>query len=238
MKLKFLLPALLLPLFSLAQRGLRDNINLPEHNNKLVHFGINVGVNRSFYNFLRDNTFFQQDSLMVVESMNSTGLNLAWLVNLRMSEHLSLRTFPIWLTFTEKAFQYHVTYPSIPDKESPITTKKIQGISMALPVQLKFQSDRIENFRVYMIGGIRGEYDMAANAGKKNADKLFKIKKFDYGVEGGIGFHIYFPVFVLTPELKISYGLANVHDRDPAYKFSRVLREVNSRVITFSLTVE
>lgn len=238
MKLHLVLFALILPLFSLAQRGLRDNINLPDHNDKFIHFGINVGANRSHYNFMRDNTFISQDSLMVVESINNTGLNLAWLVNVRLSEHFSLRTFPIWLTFTEKAFQYHVTYPSAPDKEEPVTTKKIQGISMALPVQLKFQSDRIDNFRVYMMAGFRGEYDMAANAGKKNADKLFKIRKFDYGIEGGIGFHIYFPVFVLTPELKASYGLANVHDRDPAYKFSRVLRDVNSRVITLSLTVE
>jgi len=67
-----------------------------------------------------------------------------------------------------------------------------------------------------MMAGIKAEYDLAANKNAKNAEKLMKMNKFDYGVETGIGFHLYFPVFVLTPELKIGWGLSNVHARDAA----------------------
>ncbi len=227
-----------------AQVASEIELNLPDHDSKRVHFGINVGANRAHYNFTFHPRFLtlpngsNNDTITVVESVNSTGINMAWLVNLNISEHFDLRTYPLDLVFTEKAFQYHLSYPNRVLGEDTVTTKKVQGITLALPLQVKFSSDRIANFKVYMMAGGKIEYDMAANkASAKNAD-LIKLQKLDYGVEAGLGFHLYFPVFVLTPELKIGYGLRNMHKRDPDLKYSNVIDKVNSRTITFSLTVE
>ncbi len=226
----------LLPFAGSAQ--LRSELNLPEHDNSLYHFGINLGFNKSHFNFTHYPVFLQQDSVMAIESINSTGINLAWLVNVNISNHFDLRTYPLNLTFSEKAFEYTLKYPDIPGGESIQTIKKVQSITLSLPVQIKFTSDRIDNFKVYTIGGVKFDYDLAANAGKQNGDELIKLKKFDYGVEGGIGFHLYFPFFVLTPELKVSWGLANLHSRNPSLKFSSNIDKINSRMISFSLTVE
>jgi hypothetical protein len=215
-----------------------ENLNLTDHDEKSFHFGINVGMNRSHYSFTHHPSFLLMDSVMVVESINSTGLNLAWLVNKRISDHFDFRTYPLNLTFTEKAFQYYLSHPDRPAGEDTITIRKIQGITMALPLQLKFSSDRINNFKVYMLAGVKFEYDMAANKGAKNAENLMKLQKLDYGVDAAIGFHLYFPVFVLTPELKLGWGLNNVHVRDPNLKFSSVIDKINARTISFSLTVE
>ena len=174
---------------------------------------------------------------MVVESINSTGLNLAWLVDKRLSDHFNFRTFPLDLTFTEKAFEYNLKYPSRIDGEDSVTIKKVQSISLTLPLQIKFSSDRIGNFKVFMMAGGRVEYDFAANAGKKN-EKLIKLNKIDYGIEAGIGFHFYFEVFVLTPEIKLGWGLSNVHQRDETIKYSNIIDRVSSRTLTLSLTVE
>src|SRR5882757_6003006 len=116
------------PLLSKSQ--LRDDLNLPERDDKNIHFGINLGLNRSHFSFTHHPLFLQRDSVMVVESINSTGLNLAWLVDKRLSEHFNIRTFPLDLTFTEKAFEYTLKYPDIPGGEDSITIKKIQSISM------------------------------------------------------------------------------------------------------------
>jgi len=43
---------------------------------------------------------------------------------------------------------------------------------------------------------------------------------------------------VLSPELKVSWGLSNLHDRNPDLKFSSNIDKINSRMISFSLTVE
>ena len=175
---------------------------------------------------------------MVIESINSTGINLAWLVNIRLSEHFDVRTYPVNLTFTEKNFQYNLPTPDTPDGENFVTEKKIQSISLSLPIQLKFTSDRINNFKVYMMAGVKGEYDLASNAGARKAENLIKLKRLDYGVEAGLGFHFYFPMFVLTPEVKMGWGIGNLHSRDKNLKFSNTIDKINSRIISFSLTVE
>jgi len=230
---------LFFPLIGFSQ--LREKYNLPDHDDKKIRFGINLGANRAHFSFTHHPSFLQQspfDSITVVESVNSTGINLAWLVNIRLGEHFDLRTYPVNLTFTEKYFQYYLPYQDLPAGESFVTDKKIQSISLSIPVQIKFSSDRINNFKVYMIGGGKAEYDLASNAGKKNADDKIKLKRLDYGVEAGLGFHFYFPMFVLTPEVKMGWGIGNLHSRDANLKYSSVIDKINSRTISFSLTVE
>lgn len=212
--------------------------NLPDHDRKAFHFGINLGVNKSHFSFTHNPQFLNQDSVMVIESVNSTGINLAWLVNFNLGNHFDFRTYPLNLTFSEKAFQYNLTYPDQPAGEAMLTTKKVQSITLSLPLQIKFSSDRIDNFKVYTIAGVKFDYDMASNAGKTNADDLIKLNKFDYSIEGGIGFHLYFPYFVLSPELKVNWGIPNLHARNPTLKFSSNIDKISSRMIQFSLTVE
>ena len=130
---------------------------------------------------------------MSVESINSTGINLAWLVNLHLNEHFDLRTYPLNLTFSEKAFEYSLSHPDIPGGEAAITLKKVQSITISLPIQIKFSSDRIDNLKVYTIAGVKFDYDLAANAGKKNGEELIKLKQFDYKP----GVMISHPVFYL-----------------------------------------
>ncbi len=231
-----IIPVLLLPAIAFTQ--LRTTLNLEDHDEKSFHFGIFLGVNRAHFSFTHHPEFLQRDSVMVIESLSNSGINLAWLVNIRLGQHFDLKTYPLSLVFTEKSFQYHLKYPNRPAGEDLVTLKKVQGITLALPVHLKFTSDRINNFKVFMMAGGRIEYDMAANAGAKKAEELIKLKPFDYGLDAGIGFHFYFPYFVLSPELKIGWGFSNLHSRDENLKFSNTIDKINSRIITFSLTVE
>jgi hypothetical protein len=67
---------------------------------------------------------------------------------------------------------------------------------------------------------------------------IVKLKKTDYGVEGGIGFQFFFPYFILSPEIKFSYGLSNVHSRDESLRYSNVIDKMNSRMLLFSVHFE
>jgi hypothetical protein len=212
---------------------LRDVINQDGHDDKPYHFGINLGYNKSHFNFTHHPLFLQNDTIMDVESINSAGINLAWLVNVRMSNHFDLRVHPLDLTFSEKSFLYAEQYA-----EQPTIEKKVQSITMSFPVQIAFSSDRIKNFKVYTIAGGKFDYDLASNANARKAEDLIKLRPYDFSVELGMGFHIYFPYFVLSPEIKLSSGLMNVHSRDASLRYSNVLDKINSRMVTFSLTVE
>ncbi len=211
-----------------------DNaVNQENHDDKPYHFGINIGYNKSHFNFTHHPRFLQYDSIMDVESVNNPGINLAWLVNVRMSDHFDIRLHPLDLTFSEKAFIYSQKY-----EEDPLVTKKVQSITLSFPIHISFSSDRIHNFKVYTIAGGKFDYDLASNAGASKAEDLIKLNRSDLSVELGLGFHIYFPYFVLSPEVKLSSGLTNLHARDPNLKYSNVIDKINSRMITFSLTVE
>lgn len=214
---------------SFAQRQL----NLEGHDDKPYHFGINLGYNQSYFSFTHHPQFLQYDSIMVVESINNPGLNLAFLVNLRLNDHFNLRAHPFDITFSEKAFQYRQNYEA-----DTVVTKKVQSISLAFPVNLAFTSDRIGNLKVYTFLGGRYDYDLASNVKATQAEELLKLKRSNLSAELGLGFHIYFPFFVLSPEIKLSTGLVNLHSRDADLKYSNVIDKVYSRMVTFSLTVE
>ncbi len=219
---------------SSAFSQLRNSINLEDHDNKPYHFGINLGLNKSHFLFSHHPQFLERDTIMSIESINSTGINLAWLVNLRMGEHFDLRLHPLDLTFSEKAFLYDENFA----EDGNVVEKKVQSITMSFPVHIKFSSDRINNFKVYTIGGAKFDYDLASNAGARKAEELIKLNRTDVSIELGLGFHFYFPVFVLTPEIKLSNGLFNLHSRDADLRYSNVIDKINSKMITFSLTVE
>ena len=109
---------------------------------------------------------------------------------------------------------------------------------MSFPFQLKFQSDRIGNFRVYTLAGFKADIDMASNARAKRAEELVKIEKHDFGPEFGLGFNFFFESFIFSPEIKISNGMRNIHARDENLRFSNVFDRIKSRMIVISFHIE
>jgi hypothetical protein len=217
---------------------LRDELNLPDHDSKRYYLGIGLIYNNSRFQVSQHPTFLQNDSVMVVEPENIGGFGLAGMHTLRLSPRFEIRAIFPQLLFSYKNLTYHLKYPDASKSESEVMTKRVESILLGLPVHLKFRSDRIGNFRVYMFGGGKIEYDLASNSTARKADDLVKLKKYDFGVEAGIGFNFYFPVFILSPEIKISNGLSNIHSRDPNLKFSSTIDQLNSRMIVFSLIFE
>ena len=230
---------LLIPFTGFSQ--LRNSPNLEEHDDKPIRFGINFGYNQSHFNFSHSPQFLNQinDSILDIESANSVGLNLAWLVTFNLSPHFNIRTLPIDLTFAERVFEYTLKKPDPDQGESKITDKRIQSIVLSLPIDLEFCSDRIDNFKVYTIAGMRLDYDLTSNSNADiNSGATVSLKKYNCSIEGGVGFHIYFPYFVLSPELKLDFGLTNLQQLNNSTKYSNTIDKIKSRMITFSLTVE
>jgi hypothetical protein len=213
-------------------------LNLPDHDDKKYYLGIGLIYNSSRFNVSHDQSFLGQDSIMVAEPMNTGGFGLAGMHTYRLSKRFEIRAVFPQLLFSYKNLTYNLKYPDGAKEEQAVMTKRVESILLGLPVHLKFRSDRINNFRVYMFGGAKIEYDLSSNSTARRAEDLVKLKKYDFGVEAGIGFNFYFPVFILSPEIKISNGLSNSHSRDPNLKFSSTIDKLNSRMVLFSLIFE
>ena len=217
-----------------AQRAIE--LNLPDHDDKLYYFGIILGYNSSHYNITHHPYFLDRDTIQGVESQNSGRIHLGIMANLQLSKHLDLRFYPLNLIFSEKRFGYTQKLPS--DATTSFEKQSIESIVMSFPIQVRLKSDRINNFRVYTLAGMKYDFDLASNSGARNSENIVTVKKNDYGIEGGIGFQIFFPYFILSPEIKFSYGLSNVHSRDETLRYSNVIDKMNSRMILFSLHFE
>src|SRR6476620_1036577 len=206
-----------------------------DHDNKAYYFGISLGISKASFHTHLNPVFMEQDSIMVAEPMNNGGFNLGLLATMNLTRRFELRFNP-QLMFTERNIRYQLKYK---DQDFGYQVdKKVESVITSFPLQVKFNSDRIGNFRVYMLGGGKVDYDLASNAQARKAEDLIKLQKTDLGVEAGLGFNFYFQSFIFSPEIKISSGLSNIHARDENLKYSSVLDRIQSRLIVFSIHIE
>ena len=229
-----ILPLLLLAIPGRAQFS-RVEMNQFDHDAKPYYFGITIGANLARFQTSLHPQFLQSDSVYVAEPTNSGGITLGLSATARLSDRFQLRFNP-QLMFMERNIFYKLKYPDLIDGDE--ITKKVESVIVSFPFQLKFQSDRIGNFRVYTLAGFKADIDMASNARAKRAEELVKIQKYDYGPEFGIGFNFFFPSFIFSPEVKISNGLRNLHARDEKLKYSNVFDKIQSRMIVFTIHLE
>lgn len=230
----FLVLLVSVSLSSVAQKVLYQE----EHDFKPYYFGISLGISKASFHTHLAPSFLEQDSIMVAEPLNNGGFNLGLLATLKLNHRFELRFNP-QLMFMERNIRYKLNPNYPPDLDFGYEVhKKVESVVTTFPLQLKFNSDRIGNFRVYMLGGGKFDIDLASNARARKADDMVRINRFDYGIEAGVGFNFYFPSFILSPEVKISNGLSNLHDRNDKLNYSRVLEAIQSRMIVFTIHLE
>ena len=190
--LRTLLVAAIL-LGSMGAAAQQRELYLEDHDNKPYYFGITLAGNLARFNIEHHPTFLGQDSIMVAEPANAGGFALGLLATTRLSNRFETRFNPT-LMFSERNLFYKMR---IADRDLGVdVTQKIESVIVSFPLQLKFRSDRIGNFRVYMLGGGKVDFDLASNARARKAEDQVKIQKLDYGVEAGIGFNFYFQSFI------------------------------------------
>lgn len=232
LKRSLFVAALLLSFSAFAQ----PQLNMEEHDQKPYYFGISLGFNRSGFHTELHPNYLEQDSILTAEAIPALGFNLGLSATARINQRFELRVNP-QLMFMDRVIQYNLRYPDRLDN-AYVVQKKVESVIVSAPLQLRFLSDRIGNFRVYMMGGGKLDYDLASNAQSRNTDDMIRIRKYDYGIEGGIGFKFYYPSFILAPEIKFSNGFRNMHGRTPKLNYSNVIDNINSRMIVFTLHLE
>jgi hypothetical protein len=218
-----------------ARAQLRDDINLPDHDTKFYHLGIALIYNSSHFQVTPHPNLLSSDSILSINPENTGGFGLAGMHTFNLSPHFEFRIVFPQLMFSYKNLTYSTTFPS---GQKTVATKQIESILLGFPLQVKFLSDRMNNFRFYMLGGANYQYDLASNATARKADDLVKLNTYDFSIEAGIGFQFFFPVFILSPEIKISNGIINVHHRDPNLIYSNTIDKLKSRMVIFSLIFE
>lgn len=207
-------------------------LNMEDHDSKAYYFGLTFGFNQSRYRIKYSDAFANTDTFMNIQPGWGSGFNLGIMGNLKLSRFVDLRLIPS-ISFAEKRLQFNQ-----PLKPAEIADKSIESIYVHLPLQFKFKSDRIHNFRFYGLLGGKMDYDMAANANSRKKDEFLKFKPMDLGFELGFGLEFYYPNFIFSPEIKLSEGLINQIYIDRSLPLTNAIDQIRTRSIVISVHLE
>jgi hypothetical protein len=206
-------------------------LNLPNYDNKAMHFGFLIGINTLDFKITPvTNT---DEELFVIQSESQKGFNLGIVSNFRLGRNLDFRATPT-LSLAERRVLYTLNDNTLLTDEN----KKIESTFIDFPIALKYKSERYNNMRSYIVTGFKVSIDLAS---QRNIDDegfdIVKIKKNDFSYEIGLGFDFYLPYFKFSPELKANFGLPNVLvDDDSIYSSS--IKSMKTRGFTVSFTFE
>jgi hypothetical protein len=191
-----------------AQSGPRE-INLPNYDDRWIHYGFVLGGHSSSFRINFNQTFTSpaMDSVHSVVSPNNFGFTIGFIVNLRLAQYLDFRILPAVTHYGHK-LEYHYT------DRTPLQQPFLDSWMVEFPLLLKYKSQRRQNNRMYLVGGIKPGIDATSRKDQGDAS-LLQIRKGNVSAEFGFGIDIYYPLFKFSPEIRFSKGLVNVLRPDP-----------------------
>lgn len=209
-----------------------------DHDDKPYYFGMSLSATQHSINHTKDRRFIADDSVLQAVPGFSPSFNLGLLATWHPTYRWELRFNPQLMLGVNRSFNYFLGDKYVPGAENLFVKKTIQSTIVSFPLSVKFNSDRINNFRVYMIGGAQVDMDLASNSQARNAEDMLKLKRYDFGLHCGLGFNFFLPFVTVSPELKVVSGLSNLHSRSNDLKYSAVLDKFQSRMMVLSIILE
>jgi len=218
--------------FSFGQRY-KNPQNLVKYDFKKLHFGFSLGVNALNFNVQKSNNSLDNDSLLSILSQNQKGFNLGIVSNLRIGRYTDLRFIPT-LVFGERILDYSF------DETNNLTikSKRIESTLIDFPISIKYKSARYNNFRTYILCGVKYSLDIASQYKiDDEGQELVKLNNHDLMIEGGFGIDFYLQYFKFSPQIKLSHGLINILSKDQTV-FTETINNLKTSGWMLSFTFE
>jgi hypothetical protein len=203
--------------------------NNPNYDQKKLTYGFLIGLHSSAYQIKYADRFVTQefDTLFAVEPKWSPGFSLGFIMNYKLADLLDLRLTPT-VAFYEHRLLYRYTDDQA-NREHLVETTMVE-----LPLLLKFKSERRENLRMYMIGGIKPGIEASGKKKLENTTTTLEVTGGNLSLDVGFGLDIYYPLFKFSPELRFSRGMANILD-NTTNVYGQPLQRVNTNTVTLFL---
>lgn len=217
----------------------RKGQNLVSYDNRLLHYGFFLGLNRSgfrvnaspyFNKQLVDTSLKSDAKLYAINPIASAGFSTGFILNIRLFDLLDARVLP-----TVSFYQRYVDFRY--QNDSVVTELKQSTFSfIEVPILLKYKSQRRNNTRMYMLAGIKPAIEVGSKKGEIQDDRL-RSTTFDFNLEYGFGFDLYYPLFKFSPEIRFSHGFSNLRNKDPNV-YSQSIRKMYTHTITLYFNFE
>ena len=195
--------------------------------NRTIHWGYYLGLNQKSFKI----SYTDADTYIDVEP--SVGFSVGLIAGWKIHNNITLRIEP-GLSSNTKV----LTFTNIAGGERE-NVREIGATYLHIPLLLKFSTNRLNNFRPYVLGGFSYDYNFSSN--EKNPDDNsngeFRMTSSNFGYELGIGCDFYLPFFIFSPSIRGNFALNNelVYDEDPNSPWTGNIDYLGSRGVFISL---
>lgn len=207
--------------------------NQPYADLKLFHLGFHVGLHSQDMLLTNTGVTTNGETWFAEIPSYSPGFSVGVIGDMYLNPYFNLRFTPT-INFGDKklVFREQATGEEF--------ETAVRSSYLTFPLAVKYTAVRLNNYRPYLIGGVYGAFDV----GRKKGNPVM-LKGTDFGVEFGIGCDIYLPFFKLCPELKFSFGLVDLLEKnrpdltDPeTIKYTNALSKATSRMVVLTFNFE
>ncbi|GHA27349.1 PorT protein [Salinimicrobium marinum] len=198
-----------------------------------LSWGYFLGFNTYDFDFdyieVSDRSFLKKD--FPVD--RTIGFNVGLIGNLRLSNHLDLRLEP-GVSFNRINFM--VT------KADPDTFREINSTYVHIPLLLKFSTQRLNNFKPFVVGGLSTSWNLSSNENnpEDNSDGQFRMTTNSYYYELGFGIDFYLYYFKFSPSIRGVFAINDelIRDEDPNSIYTGNVSKMSSRGIFLNFTFQ
>ena len=222
----------LMSVFAMAQK---ERVrNQPYADFKMFHLGFHLGVHVQDLLLTNTGAVTENGEILFADIPSySPGFSVGIIGDMFVNPYMNLRFTPT-LHFGDKEVIF------MEQNTAETFSYVVRSNYLSFPLAIKYSALRLNNYRPYLIGGVYGALDL----GRKKDTPLL-LKGIDYGLEFGVGCDFYLPYFKLCPELRFSFGLADLLQKDRSdlsnkelMKYTDSMSKASSRMVTLVFNFE
>jgi hypothetical protein len=246
-QLLYILSFVLICFQGLSQHKEESGVNLPKFYKNKMHFGFALAYNKTDFRIHTVKNSAFPDTVIggvtygmkTIYTKSDPGFALGIISDFRLHQYLRLRFTPN-ISFASRSLEY--TLQNAKRDSIKEYKKTVESTFIILPLELKLQSKRLDNFGAYVILGGGYTLDLvskkkATTTGANQLDDAVQLKRDDFFYSGGAGVDFYLQYFKLGLEVKILQGTKNL--KQPLNNiFTNSIEKVNSKMVIFSITFE
>ena len=226
--------------FSWGQFNENAVLNIPNDDKLPLNWGYFVGINQFDYQISYLNSNYNtnpSEEITEILVQKSTGFNVGLIGEMRINELLDLRLEPGF--YSGKTTLEFKNQNLITEKDS---IREIKSTYINVPLLLKFSANRIGNWRPFMVGGPYAAINLSSNENSIDDNKsgTFKVQKWNFGYQIGVGIDLYLSYFKFTPSIRGVFSLTDdaIRDADPQSPWTANIHKMRSRGVFLVLTFE
>lgn len=214
-----------------SRAQLPGTLNLPNFDEQKVHYGFLIGGHSSRFRLKYSDEFIApaMDSVHSILPAHKAGFKIGFIINFHLLQYLDIRVTPTF-SFYQLALDYRYDNGTILEELRDPTY-------FELPILFKYKSVRRENRAIYVLAGISPSIKVSGSKNQEDSEDRLLIEKFNLSLDVGVGLDLFQPLFKFSPEVRYSFGLLNVLDKEPN-DFSAGIESLNIHSFTIYVTFE